>query len=78
MVPVIVDASTSEITVSVEARPAPLLHVPSPFTYEWTNAFVLAYVPSKVGPAALGQAFAHAAALPWSPNCWMRSRTEMR
>ena len=50
MVPVIVDASTSEITVSVDARPPPLLHVPSPFAYEWTNAFVLVYVPSKIGP----------------------------
>jgi hypothetical protein len=50
MVPVIVDASTSEITVSVVARPPPLLHVPSPFAYEWTNPVVLLYVPSKIGP----------------------------
>ena len=50
MVPVIVDASTSEITVSVVARPPPLLHVPSPFAYEWTNPVVLLYVPSKIDP----------------------------
>ena len=78
LVPVILVAVESAINVSVAARPPLLLHVPSPFTYEWTNPVVPAYVPSEVGPAALGQAFAHAAGLPWSPNCWMRSRTEMR
>ena len=50
LVPVILVAVESAINVSVEARPPPLLHVPSPFAYEWTNPVVLVYVPSKVGP----------------------------
>ena len=77
-VPVIVVAVGSAINVSVAARPPPLLHVPSPFVKDWTNPDVLANVPREMGAAALGQAFAHPAELPWSPNCWMRSRIAMR
>ena len=50
LVPVILVAVESAINVSVAALPPLLLHVPSPFAYEWTNAFVLAYVPSKIAP----------------------------
>ena len=50
LVPVILVAGESAINVSVEARPPPLLHVPSPFAYEWTNPVVLLYVPSKIDP----------------------------
>jgi len=47
---VILVAVESAINVSVEARPPPLLHVPSPLAYEWTNPVVLLYVPSKIDP----------------------------
>jgi hypothetical protein len=77
-VPVIVVAVGSAIIVRVAARPPPLLHVPSPFVKDWTNPVVLANVPREIGAAALGQAFAHPAELPWSPNCWIRSRIAMR
>jgi hypothetical protein len=78
VVPVIIVAVGSAIIVSVAARPPPLLHVPSPFVKDWTNPVVLANVPREIGAAALGQAFAHPAELPWSPNCWTRSRIAMR
>ena len=78
VVPVIVVAVGSAIIVRVAARPPPLLHVPSPFVKDWTNPVVLANVPREIGAAALGQAFAHPAELPWSPNCWIRSRIAMR
>ena len=73
-VAVILVAVGSAISVSVPV----LLHVPVPLVYEWTNAFVLTYVPIKVIGAALGQVFAHPAELAWSANCWMRSRRVMR
>ena len=69
-VPVIVVAVGSAFNVRLAVRPPLLLHVPSPFVKDWTDPVVLANVPSKVGVAALGQAFAHPAELPWSGSHW--------